>query len=238
MKKNKMMRLASSLLVAVLLTSSVISGTFAKYVTSDGASDSARVAKFGVIVDVVSNAFSDSYLNNATEYTENENLETITVQANTAGTKVLAPGTEGTLFTVAITGTPEVDVKVSSVFDLTLNGWKLDETEIYCPIVFTVKDKVGNIIGEEVDCYGMSLEEIEEKLNKLVLTGADGTIYHTNTNLANKDSLTKTVTWSWPYYVDGDRDDKDTKLGNLEAASTDPLNTIEVSLTTTVEQVD
>ena len=76
MKKNKMMRLASSLLVAVLLTSSVISGTFAKYVTSDGASDSARVAKFGVIVDVVSNAFSDSYLNNATEYTENENLET------------------------------------------------------------------------------------------------------------------------------------------------------------------
>ena len=43
MKKNKMMRLASFLLIAVLLTTSVISGTFAKYVTTDAQWDSARV---------------------------------------------------------------------------------------------------------------------------------------------------------------------------------------------------
>lgn len=47
MKKNTMMRLASVLLVCVLLTTSVISGTFAKYSTSVESSDSARVAYWG-----------------------------------------------------------------------------------------------------------------------------------------------------------------------------------------------
>ena len=47
MKKNRMMRLASVLLVCVLLTTSVISGTFAKYTTSNDAQDEARVAYWG-----------------------------------------------------------------------------------------------------------------------------------------------------------------------------------------------
>lgn len=47
MKKNRMMRLASILLVCVLLTTSVISGTFAKYTTSNNASAQARVAYWG-----------------------------------------------------------------------------------------------------------------------------------------------------------------------------------------------
>ena len=50
MKKNKMMRIASVLLVAVLLSTCAISGTFAKYVTTDSGSDSARVAKFAFTV--------------------------------------------------------------------------------------------------------------------------------------------------------------------------------------------
>lgn len=51
MKKNKIMRIASVLLVAVILTTCAISGTFAKYVTSGSGSDTARVAKFGVTVN-------------------------------------------------------------------------------------------------------------------------------------------------------------------------------------------
>ena len=47
MKKNRMMRLAAFLLVCVLLTTSVISGTYAKYVSTTTDSDSARVAKWG-----------------------------------------------------------------------------------------------------------------------------------------------------------------------------------------------
>lgn len=61
MKKNVMLRTASGLLVATLLSTSVVSGTFAKYVTSDSASDKARVAKFGVVVSAEGTIFSDTY---------------------------------------------------------------------------------------------------------------------------------------------------------------------------------
>ena len=54
MKKNRMMRVASALLVAVLLTTCAISGTFAKYVTTESGSDFARVAKWGVNVEAES----------------------------------------------------------------------------------------------------------------------------------------------------------------------------------------
>lgn len=47
MKKNTMMRVASALLVAVLLTTCAISGTFAKYTTSVTSEDKARVAYWG-----------------------------------------------------------------------------------------------------------------------------------------------------------------------------------------------
>lgn len=47
MKKNRMMRLASLLLVLVLMTSSVVGGTFAKYTTGNNAFAEARVAYWG-----------------------------------------------------------------------------------------------------------------------------------------------------------------------------------------------
>lgn len=51
MKKNTMMRLASALLVLVLLTTCAISGTFAKYTSAADGSDSARVAYWGFGLD-------------------------------------------------------------------------------------------------------------------------------------------------------------------------------------------
>lgn len=48
MKKNRMLRMASALLILTLLTTSVIGGTFAKYVSEGSVSDTARVAKWGV----------------------------------------------------------------------------------------------------------------------------------------------------------------------------------------------
>ena len=50
MKTNKMMRIASVLLVAVLLSTCAISGTFAKYVTTASGNDTARVALWDVSV--------------------------------------------------------------------------------------------------------------------------------------------------------------------------------------------
>lgn len=105
MRKNKMMRLASCLLVAVLLTTSMISGTFAKYVTTASGSDSARVAKWGfdtttiVMEDLFASTYGDTV-------------------AGKDGAEVIAPGTEGKQvikFDTVDSVAPEVDYK----FDVT-----------------------------------------------------------------------------------------------------------------------
>lgn len=103
MKKNRMMRLASLLLVCVLLTTSVISGTFAKYTTSVNASDTARVARWGI----------DSTANVAFDLFDPTYGETVNSKY---GDNVIAPGTTKTE-TVKLTYVgqeiaPEVDYKI------------------------------------------------------------------------------------------------------------------------------
>lgn len=61
MKKNKAMRAAGGLFIATMLSTSIISGTYAKYVTGDKVEDTARVAKFGVEVTASGYLFSDTY---------------------------------------------------------------------------------------------------------------------------------------------------------------------------------
>lgn len=111
MKKNKMMRLASILLVCVLLTTSVISGTFAKYVTSDSASDTARVAKWGVTALASGNLFGSNYYSDTETGNQNEISATVKYNADAInGTdNIVAPGTQNsTGITIAVSGQPEV----------------------------------------------------------------------------------------------------------------------------------
>ena len=61
MKKNVMMRIASILLVCVLVTTCGISGTFAKYTTNATSSDTARVARWGVEVSASGTMFGKAY---------------------------------------------------------------------------------------------------------------------------------------------------------------------------------
>lgn len=63
MKKNKMMRAASALMVATLLTTSVISGTFAKYTTEAKGVDYAKVATWGFTQTTIKldNLFKKAY---------------------------------------------------------------------------------------------------------------------------------------------------------------------------------
>lgn len=110
MKKNRMMRLASSLLVLTLLTTCIISGTFAKYVTADEGSDTARVAKWGVTAMVSGSLFGENYVPNSTADDKNEIsatvLQSVDTQHNDA---IVAPGTQNTEgLTLAVTGKPEV----------------------------------------------------------------------------------------------------------------------------------
>ena len=199
MKKNVMMRVASALLVAVLMTTCAISGTFAKYTTTASGSDSARVAKWGVVVSAAGNeAFSNTY-------EDSEVVSAVTEQ------DVVAPGTNGTLGGITISGAPEVKVKVVVTANLELEGWVIDTDTVYCPIVFTVG-------GEQIKMGGAitTLDKLEEAVEAKFTALAKAEVA-ANTDLAANLS----VSWAWAFEGENAND---TKLGNLATAPTISFN--------------
>lgn len=231
MKKNTMMRIASVLMVAVLLSTCAISSTFAKYVSSDSATDTARIAKWGVEVTATGkDAFALKYDNEAkTDGTKVVSATTVTENDNG---KVIAPGTKGDLGGISITGTPEVMVNVSVSATLTLSGWHTDgdennlETE-HCPLIF----KVGN---EEIKIGAQGIDTIEDLQTAVVdkFTALTQENIAANTNLGNTKNVS--VSWEWPFDPNnGQNDTNDTALGDLNTAPT-----ITFSCSASVTQVD
>lgn len=239
MKKNKMMRTASGLLVATLLTTSVISGTFAKYTTTASGSDSARVAKFGVKI----NANGDMF---ATEYAKDDKSASITsassVISSKTNEKVVAPGTKGDLVNAIITGTPEVAVHVAYEPTLTLEGWKAEDTTTeYCPIVFKVNDKtyglngIKDAAGKVVDNQSTTITELKTAVENAIKAYSKD--YEPNTDLSKKNADYVNVSWEWAF--DKNDDVKDTYLGDCAADDkTDNDSKVELSIKTTVTQID
>lgn len=241
MKKNKTMRLASGLLVAVLLTTCAISGTFAKYVTSDSSEDSARVAKWGVSVV----ASGDQMFNN--EYTDTTNGLTV---KSVDDKKVVAPGTSNEEFdadglTFTIEGKPEVAVKITYDFTI-INDIYLGEgtykdnttgddtaadytvdTNGYYPVVFTLTKG-----GTEVATG--NLAAIKAYFDTQT---AASTKIAANTTL----DATYVLTWAWDF-GDSANNKKDTTLGNLAAGTITTTNEYSLNLgyklAITIEQVD
>lgn len=117
MKKNKAMRFASGLLVLTLLTTCVISGTFAKYTTQDAGDDAARVAKWGVALQVEGSLYGEKYSSTTSLPVKSVVApDSISVASSESTKKVLAPGTksDGGL-TYSLTGTPEVASQATAV---------------------------------------------------------------------------------------------------------------------------
>lgn len=239
MKKNVMMRLACFLMVAVLISTSAISGTYAKYVTSGEAEDTARVAKFGVTVTGKTDIFSDAYLDASKVYVPDEELDNITVEADTAGTDVVAPGTNGTLSAFEITGTPEVDTQVAYTVEFELGDKWVVGTEEYCPIIFTV---VNNGVAKT---YGMSFTSATEKFTSVAAleAGVKKAIedcqkrYHTNDDLSDAED-DMSISWEWPFSTGDDNDKKDTALGDAAAANTANAGSIYLKVTCSVTQIN
>ena len=71
MKKTRTMRMAAVLFALVLITSCFVGNTFAKYVASGEATDTARVAKFGVTIvadNTTDGMFKKEYAKEDSEY--------------------------------------------------------------------------------------------------------------------------------------------------------------------------
>ena len=231
MKKNKFLKLASGLLVLCLLTTCVISTTFAKYVTEDSANDTARVAKWGVTVSVQAGDSGSAFYN--TYEKDYGGTITNTVEALD---KVVAPGTDGTLAQFEVNGTPEVAVDLAfDITDSTGTGNAKDVfVNTYNPIRFNVyKDGAATpMTGGE----GLTLSEL------VAFVEAFSGEYEPNVTL----DATYKITWAWVY--DGAHDVEDTLLGNLAAdkatygagmtEGTDYNLTIDFALTITATQID
>ena len=169
MKKNKMMRLASVLLVAVLLSTSVISGTFAKYTTQDSASDVARVAKWGVELQVVGNLYGDSYADTIVL----DNADNITVQSVDKATDLVAPGTKNPNgFTFSLKGKPEVDGEVTTTMKIQNVFLKAGTYGVMIPVAANV------ITGENFDEFsGLFIKTSETAFQVATKFRADTTYY-------------------------------------------------------------
>lgn len=255
MKKNVMMRLASFLLVAVLISTSAISGTYAKYVTEASGRDTARVAEWGVDISVSGSLFKQSYANDGTVEKDKTNADitnTVVVKSNSAD-NLVAPGTANSDgITFAITGTPEVAVNVNvqitdgatrdvyladgEYLDWTTGNDKTDKftlatpTGSYRPIVYTL------VNDEREELAKGTLEDIETYLEK-TLSGN----YAANTNLATiagGATGTYKLTWAWDFEQAANitlYDKADTLLGNLAAGKETSVDTAAYNLSANVE---
>lgn len=242
MKKNKMMRIASVLLVAVLLSTCAISGTFAKYVQEGTSTDTSRVAKWGVTVGATSNsAFKKTYT-----VSESDARAIVNADVDIGDDYLVAPGTAGEITDVDLDGKPEVAVEVIYAAEVKLgdgdNLWKIGETE-YFPIIITVGTttygmKTVDNEGADVTTTGAdetftTIADLEDAIEEAIV--AYGKQYPVNTDLSSEE--TPSVSWSWTFVAENGNtyqtNDKDAALGNLEN-----LPSISISITTTVQQIN
>ncbi|MBE6968387.1 MAG: hypothetical protein E7444_08130 [Ruminococcaceae bacterium] len=237
MKKNVMMRAASVLLIMVLLTSSVISGTFAKYVTSASGTDSARVAEFGVRIDAQGEMFTDTY----------KGVEAGWTSANTVdgqGEDVVAPGTEGNMVSMKLTGSPEVAVRVNyEATNFSLKNWTLYDGTEYCPVVFTINTVTYGTEDTDATNKYATVAELETAIKNAIMNYSKE--YAPNTNLSGVGADSLAISWSWEFSVNSTKDAKDTILGDKAAGIAEDGSamakapaTIEIRVKTTVTQID
>ena len=232
-KKNVLMRSAGLLLVLVLVTSCFVGSTFAKYTTAADATESARVAKFGVTLNAnAGEMFSKTYTKTDNSFTLSENTVVSSDES-----KLVAPGTSGKMAEFGMTGTPEVAVRVSyevKTFDLT--NWTTDGTDEYCPLVFTVNGTSYRIDGADIN----SVDELKEAV-KTAINGYTND-YKANEDLSGKTADNLQVSWAWAFEDKTagayQTDAKDTALGNRAANNVEQAGKIDFSVTMTVTQID
>lgn len=105
----------SILLCSILITSTAISGTFAKFTVNDSSDDSARVSKWGIELSS-STGLKETYNNGDVIYVTSE---------GTIGGEIIAPGTKGVLAEITIKGNPETAYNIDFSGALTLGkGFK------------------------------------------------------------------------------------------------------------------
>ena len=203
MKKQRFFMLGIITVLVAVLSLTFVSSTFAKYTSSYAGSDTAQVAKWQWTLNT----------KNLNETVEFDLFNTIMDSNGTdpetdVKENLIAPGTSGK-FALELKNLSEVDAEYTITFNSSLSS-----TETYLPIMFTLKDEGGNVLGNS-----RNLSELNYLVNQKAIDMLNG-------------SATYTVEWAWDFNAD---DTNDTKLG-IEAQSGAVQYT--VSYTIVMTQVD
>ncbi len=246
MKKHNMMRVASALAVVTLLSTSVISGTLAKY-TSEATSqaESARVAKWAInagskngTLQAISEAGRDSFtfdLFNTVKDTATGGGNESDISAND-GT-IIAPGTWGYVDLVI-----ENDSEVSAKYSIKLEKTSKDTV----PLQYAMK-KLDESAAAEDTLPTITSDPKDPTKVGWTSTAADVKIAEDDNRILNyKSSDTATATgnkvtyrvyWKWEYDTNTTAsENSDTSLGVTAATGTAATPTVKATVTAT--QVD
>ena len=258
-KSNIIIRIVAILLIAVMVTSCAISSTFAKYVTSNSISSSARVAKWGVTVTATPNEALPGLRN--VEFDAGNDTITITAREFKMG-----PGDsldEAINFTVS--GAPETRFLITVDFELDYNDADFtipENTEelesyanqIYMPVAFYIKKANDNT---KYYCPTEENRHVQPKdaeknfclefatQTGMILTGnTDNSkvakIFEPNETVKFGNLSSFSVGWEWPFELESGTEEeqriknkKDAWIASQESG----LPQIEFKVIITVEQI-
>ena len=238
MKKNRMMRLASILLVCVLLTTSVISGTFAKYVTQSGSQDTARVAKWGFTDTAtisLDNLFDDVY--------DGENgIQGVTVDGTD---NIIAPGTTNEVsfqFIFAGEGGNNFAPEVDYTFVVSTAGSTIDPHIEENPNIQWGLDGqyFDNADGKSWTKLLAAIDALDGNVtdNKYEAGDLPDAFYGTaDNNTVGNGAASHTVSWQWLINESNAEDDKQNKIDTAMGNAPD-LEKVTLIVSITATQVD
>jgi len=222
-KKNWALRILSLVLMFTLVSTCLLSGTLAKYVTTGSGADTARVAKWGVVIAATDGLFQREFRTTEDPYTS---VIYNSVQSSNAD-NVVAPGTSGVAASFSITGTPEVGTVTKVTVDRAaceFENWKDAAGNDYEPIVWTLTDHMGNAQSD------LTFADLLDALDAIEV------VYAPNEDLAAHIGDKYAISWDWAFHIDDDNDIKDTFLGNQAAAGN--AATIKLAYDIAVTQID
>ncbi len=200
MKKNRMLRLASALLILTLLTTSVIGGTFAKYVSTGSVSDTARVAKWGVEIKTSGTLYSDAYAtksdtdgNLPAAFTDASDATKVSVVASAETNNIVAPGTKSYAngLSFAISGKPDVAVKVKA---------NIEAEDIFLAAgTYGVLEKASTVVDKHSFAKLIKDHTVDGTINVFAATTVDSTTTYARVATSDEYSADKV------YYILADK---------------------------------
>ncbi len=233
-KKNVMMRVASGLGVAVLLTTCAISGTFAKYTSSVSGTDQARVAKWGF------EAPASIEINDLFSYSDSGVLNT---DGTVAG--LIAPGTTNSKafgFSYDTTSNSVAKPEVAYTFTVSTNDSSCPDAIKNNPNIKWYLDNDTTLLS-----WGDLLAAIQALDGE---AGENGKTYAANTlptdfyGTTIDGAKTHTVGWKWLFETADDTSTTDKNEGTVQdttdtgMGNADTLAEVTLTITITATQVD